>query len=96
MVAHSKIDLRAADEAHLIHPLFNPAQHRAQGPIILVRGRGAILEDIDGKHYIDGLSGLWNVNCGHGRVELAEAAARRALLSHFEYRLLRLGRRRGE
>ncbi|HUE76281.1 MAG TPA: aspartate aminotransferase family protein [Chloroflexota bacterium] len=69
-------DLRAADEAHLIHPLYSLASHRAQGPIILVRGRGAILEDAGGKTYIDGLSSLWNVNCGHGRVELGEAAAR--------------------
>ena len=28
-----------------------------------------------GHEYIDGLSGLWNVNVGHGRAELAEAAA---------------------
>lgn len=69
-------DLRASDDAHLIHPLHNPASHRKQGPIVLIRGRGAILEDLDGKTYIDGLSSLWNVNCGHGRAELGEAAAR--------------------
>src|SRR5947207_9673435 len=33
------------------------------------------MQDIGGHEYIDGLSGLWNVNVGHGRVELADAAA---------------------
>jgi len=34
-----------------------------------------MLRDADGKEYIDGLASLWNVNAGHGRRELAEAAA---------------------
>lgn len=61
-----------ADLAHLIHPLYHPADH--QSPRIWVEGRGAILRDITGDEVIDGLSGLWNVNVGHGRRELAEAA----------------------
>jgi adenosylmethionine-8-amino-7-oxononanoate aminotransferase len=40
-----------------------------------VKGSGAILIDADGKEYIDGLAGLWNVVAGHGRKELAAAAA---------------------
>ncbi|MFQ5789583.1 MAG: aspartate aminotransferase family protein [Acidobacteriota bacterium] len=66
--------LIARDQAHLIHPLHNPAQH--QHGHVWVRGEGAVLVDADGKEYIDGLSGLWNVVAGHGRKELAEAAAR--------------------
>ncbi len=62
-----------ADQDHLIHPLHHPIDHLA--PIIYVRGRGATVEDLSGRQYIDGLSGLWNVNVGHGRAELAEAAA---------------------
>jgi len=68
-------DLRsatAADQAHLIHPLHHPSGHAA--PKIWVSGKGSVLTDIEGKDYIDGLSGLWNVNVGHGRRELAEAA----------------------
>ncbi|MBI2723743.1 MAG: aspartate aminotransferase family protein [Chloroflexi bacterium] len=61
------------DAAHLIHPLFNAADHR--DAVIYASGRGAVLTDIDGKEYIDGLSSLWNVAVGHGRQELAEAAA---------------------
>ena len=40
-----------------------------------MKGRGSMITDIGGHEYIDGLSGLWNVNVGHGRTELADAAA---------------------
>ncbi len=42
--------------------------------IIYASGRGATIQDLQGNQYLDGLSGLWNVNVGHGRHELAEAA----------------------
>lgn len=61
------------DRRHLIHPLHHPRDH--EHPIVVVEGRGEILIDVDGKEYIDGLSSLWNVNAGHGRKELADAAA---------------------
>ncbi|MCZ6554017.1 MAG: aspartate aminotransferase family protein, partial [SAR324 cluster bacterium] len=64
----------AADRDHLIHPLHHPSAHKA--PKIWVSGKGSILTDIEGNEYIDGLSGLWNVNIGHGRQELADAAAK--------------------
>lgn len=66
--------LAAFDLAHIIHPQFNVADHR--DAIIYASGRGAVLTDVHGKSYIDGLSSLWNVAVGHGRSELAEAAAR--------------------
>ncbi|HRV59014.1 MAG: aspartate aminotransferase family protein [Solirubrobacterales bacterium] len=43
---------------------------------IITRGDGAYVYDSHGKRYLDGLSGLFCVNAGHGRTELAEAAAR--------------------
>jgi len=61
------------DQEHLIHPLHHPQDH--QHPLMMVEGRGAILKDAEGREYIDGLSCLWNVNAGHGRAELAQAAA---------------------
>jgi adenosylmethionine-8-amino-7-oxononanoate aminotransferase len=61
-----------SDLAHLIHPLYYPADH--QEARIWVEGRGALMKDINGYEVIDGLGGLWNVNIGHGRRELAEAA----------------------
>ncbi|HJN46872.1 MAG: aspartate aminotransferase family protein [Acidobacteria bacterium] len=65
-------DLIARDTAHLIHPLHSTAAH--QGARVWVKGHGAVLTDADGRDYIDGLAGLWNVLAGHGRRELAEAA----------------------
>jgi adenosylmethionine-8-amino-7-oxononanoate aminotransferase len=65
-------DLLARDLAALIHPLHDPAVQRSGR--VWVRGRGATLVDADGKEYIDGLAGLWNVVLGHGRRELADAA----------------------
>jgi adenosylmethionine-8-amino-7-oxononanoate aminotransferase len=75
MIDVSVEELIALDEAHLIHPQHNPSAHAAAGPVVLVSGRGAMLQDAHGREYIDGLSQLWNVNVGHGRRELAEAAA---------------------
>jgi len=73
-MALSPAELIAIDREHLIHPLHHPIDHG--DPIIYVRGNGAVVEDINGNKYLDGLSGLWNVNVGHGRTELADAAAR--------------------
>jgi putrescine---pyruvate transaminase len=61
------------DQDHLIHPLHHPSEHLE--PMVYVRGRGAMVTDIQGRDYIDGLAGLWNVNVGHGREELGRAAA---------------------
>jgi len=44
----------------------------------IVRGDGAYIYDARGKRYLDGLAGLFVVQAGHGRTELAEAAAKQA------------------
>src|SRR4029450_14108343 len=61
------------DQDHLIHPLHHPSDHLE--PMVFVQGRGATITDIQGREYIDGLAGLWDANVGHGREELAKAAA---------------------
>lgn len=66
-------ELIEADRRFLVHPLHHPDDHRQ--PLVVVEGKGAILHLADGRELIDGLSGLWNVNIGHGRGELADAAA---------------------
>ena len=45
---------------------------------IIVRGEGHRIWDDGGKEYIDGLAGLFVVNVGHGRAEIAEAMAAQA------------------
>ncbi len=72
-MAPSTKQLVEIDRARLIHPLHHPVDNL--NPVVYVRGRGAIVQDINGQEYLDGLSGLWNVNVGHGRSELADAAA---------------------
>lgn len=66
-------ELVRIDQEHLVHPLHHPSDHSKS--VIYVRGRGAMITDIEGKEYIDGLSSLWNVNVGHGCSELADAAS---------------------
>src|SRR5881296_2495800 len=72
-MAATAAEIIKADQEHLIHPLHHPIDHAE--PMIYVRGKGATIETLGGERYIDGLAGLWNVNVGHGRAELAEAAA---------------------
>src|SRR5271156_667373 len=65
--------LLATDQRHLIHPLHFAKDHA--NAKVYVSGSGAMLRTADGREYIDALSSLWNVNIGHGRKELATAAA---------------------
>ena len=75
MAADSEMyaDLTREDLAHLLHPQYYAPDH--QQPVIFDHGEGVWLTDLQGRRYIDGLSSLWNVAVGHGRGELADAAA---------------------
>jgi len=66
-------DLIRKDQAYMLHPVSNLRQLQELGPLVMARGEGVYLWDTDGKRYIDAFAGLWNVNVGHGRRELAEA-----------------------
>jgi putrescine aminotransferase len=65
-------DYVAADREHLLHPLHHPSAYASART--WVAAHGAIVTDDKGRDYIDGLAGLWCVNVGHGRRELADAA----------------------
>ena len=69
-----RIALVDADYAHLLHPQHHPSDHT--DPQIWVSGDGATITNLEGRTFIDGLSGMWNVNLGHGRRELVEAATK--------------------
>ncbi|HEY7174166.1 MAG TPA: aspartate aminotransferase family protein [Micromonosporaceae bacterium] len=71
-----KLDTAARD--HLwMH--FTRLSAYADSPVpIIARGEGPYLWDTNGKRYIDGLAGLFVVQAGHGRSELADAAAKQA------------------
>lgn len=71
-------ELQAAARRHLwMHFTRMGAYEHNEIPVI-VRGVGPYVYDSKGKRYLDGLSGLFTVQAGHGRRELAEAAAKQA------------------
>jgi len=62
-----------ADDTRLWHPFAD--MHAVRGnELVIARGDGAVVWDEDGKEYIDGTASLWNVNVGHGRTEIVDAA----------------------
>ncbi len=67
------------DRAHHVHPFTNHAELAARGVRVITRAEGAYLWDSDGNRLLDGLAGLWSVNIGYGRKEIAEAAYRQLL-----------------
>ncbi len=70
--------LQQAAKDHLwMHFTRHGSYDHADVPI-MVRGEGAYLFDAQGKRYLDGLAGLFVSQLGHGREELAEAAAKQA------------------
>ncbi len=72
-------------DQHQLHPLQHPSRHA--DPLVIERGEGVWLYTADGRRILDGMAGLWNVNAGYGRAELAEAArdqmSRLAFTSNF-------------
>ncbi len=59
----------------MLHPFTVPATHEETGPSVMTEGRGLWLRDSHGREYLDGMSGLWCVNVGYGREEIADAVA---------------------
>ena len=81
-VVATNAELIARDEAHLLHPLHDAKLHGTGR--VWVKGEGSTVTDADGRQFIDGLAGLWNVTAGHGRRELAEAMrVQAATLAYF-------------
>ena len=76
MKEESPMKLEALDRAHLIHPITEFRSHEEKGPTIVTGGEGIRIRTADGETLIDGCSGLWNINIGHGRSEIADAVAK--------------------
>ncbi len=69
-----------ADIAHHFHPFTDHKSfHAAGGPRVITHGDGVWIWDGKGNKILDGMSGLWCVNVGYGRKELAEAAYKQML-----------------
>ena len=76
MADHESLQ-RAAKDHLWMHFTRHGAYAEADVPVI-VRGEGPYIYDSQGKRYLDGLAGLFVSQLGHGRTELAEAAAQQA------------------
>jgi putrescine---pyruvate transaminase len=78
-VQYDTAALQAQDAAHYMHPFTDTKALGEKGVRIMVRGEGVYIWDSEGKKIFDGMSGLWCVNAGYGRKELAEVAYRQML-----------------
>jgi adenosylmethionine-8-amino-7-oxononanoate aminotransferase len=62
------------DLDNVLHPVVPHRQLEAE-PLVIVEGHGSTVVDADGTEYLDAMAGLWCVNVGYGRPELADVAA---------------------
>ena len=72
MLPNSK-DLKYVDANSILHPSTNANEFAKTGSKIMSSAKGVYLQDTDGNTLIDAVAGLWCVNVGYGRFELADA-----------------------
>ncbi len=66
--------IQALDSAHYIHAFTDHGDLATRGARVMTHADGIYVWDSEGKKVLDGMSGLWCVNVGYGRKELADAA----------------------
>ena len=66
--------IQALDSAHFIHPFTDHGDLATRGSRVITRADGIHIWDSEGHQILDAMSGLWCVNAGYGRKELADAA----------------------
>jgi len=71
-------NLKQRDANSILHPSTNAHEFAKTGSRIMRSGKGLHLHDTDGNTLIDAVAGLWCVNVGYGRDELADAMAKAA------------------
>lgn len=68
------LSLEDMDRQSVFHPATSIADHLENGPNIMASAKGVRISNTKGKEFIDCGSGLWCVNVGYGREEIAAAA----------------------
>ena len=68
-------DLRQKDRDHNIHPWTDFATFKEEGSEVMAEAEGVYVYNAQGDRYMDGIGGLWCVNIGYGRDEMAQAIA---------------------
>ena len=72
----SKQHWQALDRAHHLHPFTDFHELGEQGTRVITRAEHIYIYDIDGREYLDGMSGLWCCNLGYSRREIVDAVTR--------------------
>src|SRR5271166_4463754 len=67
------------DRDHFLHPWTHFDTFKREGSLVLRDAKGAYATDASGKRYLDGIAGMWCVNIGYGRAEMAQAIADQVL-----------------
>jgi len=71
---HDTKAIQAQDSAHFIHPFTDHGDLATRGARVMTRAENIYVWDSEGHRILDAMSGLWCVNAGYGRKELADAA----------------------
>lgn len=66
--------VQAMDSAHYMHPFTDHGDLATRGARVMTHADDIYVWDSEGQRVLDGMSGLWCVNVGYGRKELADAA----------------------
>ena len=66
--------LAARDRETLVHPFTNLAEHAETPPLVIARGDGVYVLDVDGRRYLEGMAGLWCTALGFSEMRLVQAA----------------------
>ncbi|MDF2494624.1 aminotransferase [Sphingomonas sp.] len=74
VIGSSGLSTAEIDRKFVFHPFTMLADHERSGPsVVITKGKGAVLTDERGVDYVDAMAGLWCVNVGYGRAEIADA-----------------------
>lgn len=78
-------DLYEMDRRVLLHPFTELSQHREKGPNVIEEANHIFVRDARHGKILDGAAGLWCVNAGYGRQEIARAMYEQALKLPFSH-----------
>ena len=73
-IEESTSELQHLDSHHHLHPFTDPKAILKEGARVITRADGIYLWDSEGEKILDGMAGLWCVNVGYGRENLAKVA----------------------
>jgi adenosylmethionine-8-amino-7-oxononanoate aminotransferase len=71
------------DRDHLIHPYTDFATFKDEGSQVIENASGVHVTDSTGRRLLDGIAGLWCVNIGHGRRDMADAIAQQVMVMQY-------------